>query len=119
MLGDERCLFRVVWRADAEHPSSAEGPSSEAELAILAGRLETFQATAADLVSTENVDEVLARITNRAGLAVRAPRHLLVVRLYPDVEPKIHHVGFTGSRTQDARDRAARRAPSTITAARD
>jgi diguanylate cyclase (GGDEF)-like protein len=97
LLGDERCLFRVVWRADSEHPLSAEGPSSEAELAILAGRLETFQATAADLVSTDNVDEVLARITNRAGLAVRAPRHLLVVRLYSDAEPKIHHVGLTGS----------------------
>jgi diguanylate cyclase (GGDEF)-like protein len=92
LLGDEQCLFRVQWSSVEEAPAT---PPPDPELAILAARLETFQATAADLVSTENVDQVLARITDRAGLAVRAPRHLLVVRLFPDAEPKIHHVGLT------------------------
>ena len=126
LLGDEQCLFRVVWTAAEQLPSS-EGPSSDAELAILAARLETFQATAADLVSTENVDQVLARITNRAGLAVRAPRHLLVVRLFPDADPKIHHVGLTGSEAEtlaaelladDVDDRAGSRLIVDIASAR-
>jgi diguanylate cyclase (GGDEF)-like protein len=95
LLGDDRCLFRVEWN-EAEAPSTVS-TSDDPELAILAARLETFQATAADLVSTENVDQVLARITDRAGLAVRAQRHLLVVRPFPDADPKIHHVGVTAS----------------------
>ncbi len=83
-------LFRVTWNSE----ECAEGFSLESELAALAGRFETFQSTAAELVSASDVETVLARITARAALAVRAPRHLLAVRPTAESELAIHHQGL-------------------------
>jgi len=106
LRGDARCVFRVVWeqeRTDSTEPPEASA-NAAAELAVLAARLETFQATTADLVSADDVATVLSRITARAGLAVRAPRHLLVVQTTPDAPLHIHHQGF---RDEDAERVAA------------
>src|SRR5205807_2601723 len=84
--------------------------NAAAELAVLAARLETFQATTADLVPADDVATVLSRITARAGLAVRAPRHLLVVQTTPDAPLHIHHQGF---RDEDAERVAAEDRKST------
>ena len=43
-------------------------------------RLDNAFATASDLVSPDDLDTVLDRIVERAGIAVRAPRYLLAVR---------------------------------------
>jgi diguanylate cyclase (GGDEF)-like protein len=51
-------------------------------------------ATASDLIAAEDIDGVLARITDRAALEVRAPRYLLAVRLEPDGEVHCHQRGF-------------------------
>jgi len=92
LRGDARCVFRVVWeqeRTDSTEPAEASA-NAAAELAVLAARLETFQATTADLVSADDVATVLSRITARAGLAVRAPRHLLVVQTSPEASLVCH-----------------------------
>ena len=101
LRGDPSCVFRVAWeqeQVDRDAPGQVSATEA-AERAVLAARLETFQATAADLVSADDVATVLARITARAGLAVRAPRHLLVVQTTPDAPLQIHHQGF---RDEDA-----------------
>ncbi len=80
VLGAPRCVYRVQW----PRRRLIRRRASEAHLidqsAALAAQLEALQSTAADLVSADDVSEVLARIVARAGVAVSAPRYLLAVR---------------------------------------
>ena len=57
-------------------------------------RLRSVFATASDLIEVEDLDEVLARITARAALEVRAIRYLLAVRVKPTGELHTQHKGF-------------------------
>jgi diguanylate cyclase (GGDEF)-like protein len=94
--GADRCVFRVMWEDEAtpaRPPNTVD--SLTAELAVLATRFETFQETASDLVCVDDMAAVLARITQRAGLSVRAPRHVLVVQPTPGAPFQIHADGCT------------------------
>ena len=51
------------------------------QVALLTTRFESLEAVAKELSSAQEVDAVLATITRHAGVAVRAPRYLLAVRL--------------------------------------
>ncbi|MDQ1438653.1 MAG: hypothetical protein QOK43_2282 [Acidimicrobiaceae bacterium] len=110
--GADRCLFRVAWRegngaaadigvsaeSESVESESAESESVEsvaAELAVLTSRFATFQETASDLVSIHDMGTLLDRITARAGLSVRAPRHVLVVRPTRRGPLQIHAEGCT------------------------
>ena len=57
---------------------------------------------AQELSSTHDVNSMLETITRRAGVAVRAPRYLLVAQLPGDTTPRIHHVGFTEQEAEAA-----------------
>ena len=93
--GDDQCLYRVTWDpATATSDAARRVEHLERELAALTSRFETLQSTAAELVSADDVETVLAGITRRAGLAVRAPRYLLAVRLTPNAELRVHHSGL-------------------------
>jgi diguanylate cyclase (GGDEF)-like protein len=93
--GAPRCVFHVSWDTTEVAPDpQAAAAGLEAELAVLEARLGTLQDTVADLVSADEVAAVLARITARAGRAVRAPRYVLVVRARPESEMHILHEGF-------------------------
>jgi diguanylate cyclase (GGDEF)-like protein len=94
--GDERCVFEVRW--DPSSSPEVADPARrvaylEAQLGTLTERFEALQETASELVSTEGVDQLLAAITRRAGLAVRATRYLLAVSLGPR-DLRLHHQGF-------------------------
>jgi len=90
--GDSQCLFRLSWTAAPGVPAAdAVGRAYTA----VAGRFEALRDSVADLVSAEDVEAVLSRIAARAGLAVRAPRHLLAVRGPGDGRVRVHHQGFT------------------------
>jgi diguanylate cyclase (GGDEF)-like protein len=96
--GDECCLYTVTW--DAARAASAADPQQlvtalEAQLAAMRERLDTMYATAKDLIATDDVDAALARITERAATAVRAPHYLLAVRTRPDEPMRVHHRGFS------------------------
>jgi uncharacterized protein (TIGR02265 family) len=95
--GDEHCLYTVTW--DAEQAAEAADPQHlvtalEAQLAAMAGRLESVYATARDLIALDDVDAALTRITERAATAVRAPRYLLAVRAGLAEDVHVHHRGF-------------------------
>ena len=93
--GDDQCLYRVTWDpTTATSDAALRVEHLERELAALTSRFETLQSTAAELVSAEDVETVLAGITRRAGLAVRAPRYLLAVRVTPNAELRVHHSGL-------------------------
>ena len=95
--GASHCLYRISWDealaarvADPAHHVTA----LESQLVAMTERLESMYATAADLIAGRDLDSTLARITERAATAVRAPRYLLAVRPSPDAELHCHHRGF-------------------------
>ncbi|MGH2783555.1 MAG: hypothetical protein ACRDLA_19500, partial [Thermoleophilaceae bacterium] len=92
--GDDRCVYEVRW-----DPSSSPDADPrrrveylETRLGALTERLDSFQATANEIVATD-IDAVLEAVARRAGLAVRAPRYLLAVSFDRD-EVRLHHQGF-------------------------
>ena len=95
LKGAPKCVFRVTWDAadDAVLPDTLESVS--AELAVLTRRFKSFQQTASDLVSIHDMSALLDRITSRAGLSVRAHRHVLVVRPDEHGPVQIHAEGCT------------------------
>jgi len=97
--GDDHCEYIVTW--DADRAASAADPQElvtalEAQMAGMSARLESMYATARDLIAFDDVDAALARITERAATAVRAPSYLLAVRTGPDNRVHVHHRGFAG-----------------------
>ena len=102
--GDPRCLIKVSW-----DPTSSVEASLEREVVmlreqmlVLTKRFESLESVAKELSSTRDVNSMLETITRRAGVAVRAPRYLLVAQLPGDVVPRIHHVGFTREEAEAA-----------------
>jgi diguanylate cyclase (GGDEF)-like protein len=95
--GDDHCVYTVTW--DAEAAARASDPHElvtalEAQLAAMSDRLENMYATARDLIASDDLDAALARITDRAATAVRAPSYLLAVRTGPDSRRHVHHRGL-------------------------
>ena len=91
--GAVRCLYRVSWRAGVA--TQARIDHLEDRLLQVNQQVEDLQSSAADLVSSDDVDTVLARIAARAAAAVRAPRHLLAVRTDDGAEPRVVAQGLT------------------------
>jgi diguanylate cyclase (GGDEF)-like protein len=96
--GDDVCLYTVSWDADAA-AAAAEEPQAlitalEAQLAAMRDRLESMYAMASDLITLDDVDSALARITERAASAVRAPTYLLAVRMGEQLH--VHSRGLAG-----------------------
>jgi diguanylate cyclase (GGDEF)-like protein len=79
VLGAPRCVYRVHWPRHRRGRRRAREASLVDQSQALATQLEALQSTAADLVSADDVSEVLDRIVARAGVAVSASRFLLAV----------------------------------------
>ncbi len=107
LRGDDHCLYTVTW--DAEEAAKAADPHElvtalEAQLTAMAGRLESMYATARDLIASDDLDAALARITDRAATAVRAPKYLLAVRTGAEGRLHVHHRGYLDEEAGDAAD---------------
>src|SRR4051794_13521339 len=95
--GDEACLYEITW--DADMAAKTADPAEhvvvlESQLSALTERLDSVYATATDLIADSDLDSVLARITERAATAVRAPRYLLALRGEDGAEIHCHYRGF-------------------------
>ncbi|HZE05439.1 MAG TPA: diguanylate cyclase, partial [Solirubrobacteraceae bacterium] len=101
-MGAERCVYRVSWNPAQSHPALEDtNPGTSGQAAALTHQLEAMKerlrsvfATASDLIAVDDLDAILARITARAALEVRAIRYLLAVRVKPNGELHTHHKGF-------------------------
>jgi diguanylate cyclase (GGDEF)-like protein len=94
--GGTQCVYNLRWERRERTTARAEPTTGEIpEVAALTNRLEALQATAAELTAAQDVDRVLALITERAGVAVRAPQFVLAVRTRDDGQPQVHHLGCT------------------------
>jgi diguanylate cyclase (GGDEF)-like protein len=106
-FGAPACEYRVTWAAEDARAGS-ESPDQidhlRTQLEAMKERLHSMFETAADLIGAGRLEDVLARIAQRAAVEVRAPRYLLAVRMSPDGEPQCHHRGF---RSEDVEAYAA------------
>ncbi len=73
----------------------------ESRLSAMTERLDSVYATATDLIADTDLDSVLARITERAATAVRAPRYLLALRTDEESEVRCHQSGFEEAEAQE------------------
>jgi diguanylate cyclase (GGDEF)-like protein len=95
--GDRRCIYEVTWvgKAPAHRGRRRKASVLAAQLADLDATFDQVLSTAADLVSDDDVDTVLSRITNRAAVAAHAPQFVLAVRPTEYDPLRVHHVGLT------------------------
>ena len=73
----------------------------DASLGVLRDKVREVQLAAADLVNSDDVDEVLARIVDRAASAVLAPAYLLIVEPAGGGAPMVRHRGLSDDRAAD------------------
>jgi diguanylate cyclase (GGDEF)-like protein len=96
-FGAPACEYRVTWSADQAR-SNGESPEQirqlRGQLESMKERLHSMFQTAADLIGAGRLEEVLARIADRAAVEVRAPRHLLAIQMPFESEPRVFHRGF-------------------------
>jgi diguanylate cyclase (GGDEF)-like protein len=109
--GAPHCLYTVSW--DASLAEAAADPQElvtalEAQLVAMGERLDNVYATAGDLISHDDLDSALARITDRAATAVRAPRYLLAVQLDAGEHLRVHHWGFPEAEAMEEAERLLR-----------
>ena len=78
-------------------------------LSVLRNKVRDVQIAAADLVSSNDVDEVLDRIVDRAASAVIAPGYLLMLRSVDGLSPVVRHRGLSPERVAELTERMLRR----------
>jgi diguanylate cyclase (GGDEF)-like protein len=95
-LGAEVCRYRVTWELDSgeENRESERNDALLSQLDAMKERLQSMFATASDLIGADDLSEVLARITDRAAVEIRAPSYLLAIRTSPDGPILSHHRGI-------------------------
>ncbi|MDP5181177.1 sensor domain-containing diguanylate cyclase [Blastococcus sp. BMG 814] len=104
--GTGTCVYRLTWERRSPWRRRRAGTAqADPELAALRGQLRTLQSAAGDLVAGEDLDTVLHRIVARAGEAVLAPAHLLVVAAPDGGPPLVHGAGIPGARLPDLAER--------------
>jgi diguanylate cyclase (GGDEF)-like protein/putative nucleotidyltransferase with HDIG domain len=93
--GDDCCCYTATWDADlATADPQALVTALETQLAAMTVRLDNVYATARDLIAVDDLDAALARITERAATAARAPNYLLAVRTGRGERLRVHHRGY-------------------------
>jgi diguanylate cyclase (GGDEF)-like protein len=81
VLGAPDCRYILTWDPEGSaKDDSAQVATLRQQLDALSQRLEGIFATAADLISTGDLEDTLHRIADRAAQQVRAPKYLLAVR---------------------------------------
>ncbi len=95
-LGAPHCRYRVTWEQQATEAGleSERNSTLLGQLEAMKERLHSMFATASDLIATDEISDVLARITDRAAVEIRAPSYLLAIRTTPDGPILSHHRGI-------------------------
>ena len=94
--GDARCVYRVRWS-----PPMRDRQVEDDQIAVsrerangLLERFEQLHSLATEMATAEEVDTLLARIGDRAGFAIDAPRYLLAVRMADGGRIRTQQRGF-------------------------
>jgi diguanylate cyclase (GGDEF)-like protein/putative nucleotidyltransferase with HDIG domain len=101
--GDDCCRYTITWDAELATADPQQlATALETQIAAMTERLDNMYATARDLIAVDDLDGALARITERAATAARAPNYLLAVRTRPGEPPRVHSRGWVGEDVDDA-----------------
>src|SRR3954447_288143 len=101
--GDDCCRYSISWDAElATADPQLLATALETQIAAMTLRIESMYATARDLIAVDDLDGALARITERAATAARAPNYLLAVRTNSGDAPRVHHRGYVDEDVQSA-----------------
>lgn len=107
--GFERCIYRVTWTdprgPDQNRLQTSEIESSRERSSIFIDRFEQLHTLATEFAQAEDVETILERITERAGVAIDAPRFLFAIQTHDEERVRVHCRGFS----VDAADRFAER----------
>jgi diguanylate cyclase (GGDEF)-like protein len=93
LRGDDACRFRVGWVEGDE--LDVQRKALEQRITLLERRLESFQATVAELVQADDLGTALDRVVTAAAGAVRAPGFLLVVEPHPGTPRQVYSAGMS------------------------
>jgi diguanylate cyclase (GGDEF)-like protein len=93
-FGAAECEYAVRWETTPRTRATGEVVQLRRQITAMTERLTSMFHTASDLIGPAEIDDVLARIAHRAALEVRAPSHMLAVRLTPDGPLHCHQEGF-------------------------
>ncbi|WP_236829406.1 GGDEF domain-containing protein [Blastococcus sp. KM273128] len=100
--GHAACIYRLTWQRRSRLPwRRRPGPPVDPELVALRGQLRVLQSAASELVTSEDVDTVLARIVALAAEAVLAPAYVLAVRVHGRGAPLVHGAGLPPERLEE------------------
>ena len=90
--GAPACVYHVTW--SRRHRWARGRRADDCELAALRQQLSDLQSASADLVASDDVGEVLQRITERAAASVLAQGYLLAVHPADDGPPIVQSTGI-------------------------
>ena len=97
--GHAACEYEVSWSMRPHWWSSRRRKRfMDDSLSGLRDKVHEVQVAAADLVRSDHVDEVLARIVERASSAVLAPGYLLILKPDDGGSPVVRHLGLSSER---------------------
>jgi diguanylate cyclase (GGDEF)-like protein len=101
--GYPACVYEVTWSARTRWWSlrTRKDAATAMGLAARRGQAQEFQLAAADLVSSDDVEDVLVRIVGRAAAAVLAPSYLLVVEAADGGSPLVRWHGLDEARASE------------------
>jgi diguanylate cyclase (GGDEF)-like protein len=99
--GAEVCRYRVTWSEQPLDDESDRNRGLLVQLEAMKERLHSVFATAADLIGSDDISDVLARITDRAAVEIRAPSYLLAVRTETDGPILCHHRGIEADQADE------------------
>lgn len=95
--GADACRYEIRWQRRSLRDRFRRRVfdlSAPFEAEAFREQLAALQRTVGDLVSTPDLDELLQRITDRAGASVRGQRYLLAVQLEGEPRPRFLAEGF-------------------------
>ena len=90
--GHRACTYHVTW--SRRHRWARGRRADDCELAALRQQLSDLQSASADLVASDDVGEVLQRITERAAASVLAQGYLLAVHTSDGGPPLVQATGI-------------------------
>jgi diguanylate cyclase (GGDEF)-like protein len=101
--GASKCTYVVRWPLRRRLPArlfARRRSHLREQVDTLTAQVESLQSTAADLVSSADRHDVLARIVTRAARAVAAQRYVLAVQAREGAPIEVHHDGFEDGEAQ-------------------
>ncbi|TFD88770.1 bifunctional diguanylate cyclase/phosphodiesterase [Cryobacterium lactosi] len=100
--GYPACEYLLTWSTRVRWWSwRTRSRLADASLNVLRDKVREVQLAAADLVNSDDVDEVLDRIVDRAASAVLAPAYLLIVEPAGGGAPMVRQRGLSDERAAD------------------